>query len=461
MIEAAPLAPKVASPAAATETPARRAVGVALVVLSLLLLFVPSFVFDPGVREDRYWLGLFAKFMALAVLALSVDLVWGYTGLLSLGQGLYFGLGAYMLAYSLTLQQAAAAAKVPVGVAPPQFMAYTGPAPNDPNYVPPPALTWIAPLGNVWVALAAAVLVPAAAAALFGLITFRMRIKGVYFALVTQALLLAVFTVVRNQQRLTGGVVGIKDLSELRLLGHVFSPDPVRNPVSGRYEFGAARNLTLLVAGVLVACFALCAGLIRTKFGKVLSAIRDNENRALALGYNTALYKTFLFALAGGLAGLAGALFVAANALCDSDYLSVSQSILAVIWVAVGGRGTLLGAVVGTLLVGFSQSYISSAFPEYWPIILGSLFVVVVMFLPRGLVPVAGQGALLGLLLGLLLASYVERSLGLPKTARALVVCPLIVGMVFAPRVVGWGVGKVLAWFGLRPPAAPAQPEGA
>lgn len=135
----------------------------------------------------------------------------------------------------------------------------------------------------------------------------------------------------------------------------------------------------------------------------------------------------------------------------------MSQSILAVIWVAVGGRGTLLGAVVGSLLVGFSQSYISSACPEYWPIILGSLFVVVVMFLPRGLVPVAGQGALLGLLL----ASYVERSLGLPKTARALVVCPLIVGMVFAPRVVGWGVGKALAWFGRRPPAAPVQPEGA
>ena len=445
-----------ASPPAGERPRAYRAVGVALVVLSLLMLFAPSFLFNPEVKEDRYWLGLFAKFMALAVLALSVDLVWGYTGLLSLGQGLYFGLGAYMVAYSLTLQKAAAAAGVAVGVAPPQFMAYTGTAPNDPSYVAPAALNWIAPLGNIWVALAASILVPFAAAGLFGLVTFRMRIKGVYFALVTQALLLAVFTVVRNQQRLTGGVVGIKDLSELRLLGEVFSPDPVRNPKTFRYEFGAVRDLTMLAAGVLTVCFLLCTWLVRTKFGKVLAAIRDNENRALALGYNTALYKTFLFALAGGLAGLAGALFVASNALCDPDYLSVPLSISAVVWVAVGGRGTLLGAIVGTLLVGFAQAYISSAFPDYWPIVLGGLFIVAVLFLPRGLMPVAGRGALLGLLLGLVLAVQVERAMELPKATRALVNCPLIVLMVFAPRAVGWLVEKAGAWIRRHRSARPA-----
>ena len=239
-----------------------------LFALTLVLLFVPPLLFP----KEGYWLGLFAKFMALAILAISVDLVWGYTGLLSLGQGLFFGLGAYMVAYSLTLQRAAARAGVAVGVAPPQFMQYTGTAPNDPSYVVPPALKFIAPLGDVWVALAAAVLLPLLVAALFGWVTFRLRIKGVYFALVTQALLLAVFTLVRNQQRYTGGVVGIKDLADLQLFGVRFN------------LYQHLRPLCWLIAGVLAGCLLLSAWLVRTKFGKVLTAVRDNENSVLALG---------------------------------------------------------------------------------------------------------------------------------------------------------------------------------
>jgi urea transport system permease protein len=392
-----------------------------VVALSLALLFAPPFLLSP--KEDQYWLGLSAKYMALAILALSVDLVWGYTGLLSLGQGLYFGLGAYMVAYALTLQKAARDMNVPVGIAPPQFMQYTGPAPNDPSYVVPPALSLIAPLGDIRLALLMAIVLPSVVAILFGLVTFRLRIRGVYFALVTQALLLAAFILVRNQQRFTGGVVGIKDLAYLELWGRTFNLSPAH-----------LRELNLLLAGVLVVCFLLCAGLVQTKFGRILTAIRDNENRVLALGYNTAMYKTFLFAFAGALAGLAGGLYVAANRVCDSQYLSVGFSIEAVIWVAVGGRGTLLGAVVGALLVGFGQSYISSAFPLYWPVILGALFVLVVLFLPRGLTPVAGPGALLGALIGVTAVNFLEQVLDLSKAQRALVACPVILLGVFLPR---------------------------
>jgi urea transport system permease protein len=410
--------------------------------VSLVLLFAPPFILDPAEKGDQFWLGLFAKYMALAILALSVDLVWGFTGLLSLGQGLFFGLGAYMVAYSLTLQKAAANAGVPVGMAPPQFMAYTGPAPNDPSYVVPPALEIIAPLGDIWLALGLAILLPTIVATLFGLVVFRLRIKGVYFALVTQALLLAVFILVRNQQRFTGGVVGIKDLVQLKLFDWVFSPSPLLDPArgtpirddAGHFDYTPIRNLNLLLAGVLVFCLLLCAAIMRTKFGKILTAIRDNENRVLALGYNTAMYKTILFAFAGALAGLSGGLYVAANNVCDSQYLSVAFSIEAVIWVAVGGRGTLLGAVVGAILVGFLQSFISSAFPNYWPIIMGALFVGVVLFLPRGLTPGAGRGALLGLLTGVVLVNFLEQLFGMSKALRALLAAPVIIVAVFTPR---------------------------
>jgi urea transport system permease protein len=410
-----------------------------LIGLSLALLFAPPFLLDT--KEDQYWLGLSAKYMALAILALSVDLVWGYTGLLSLGQGVFFGLGAYMVAYALTLQKSAHDMNLPVGMAPPQFMQYTGPAPNDPSYVVPPALNLIAPLGDIRVALVMAVLLPTLVAALFGLVTFRLRIRGVYFALVTQALLLAVFILVRNQQRFTGGVVGIKDLAYLELFGQTFNLSPQH--IGG---------LNFMIAGVLVFCFLLCAWLVRTKFGKVLTAIRDNENRVLALGYNTAMYKTFLFAFAGALAGLSGGLYVAANRVCDSQYLSVPFSIEAVIWVAVGGRGTLLGAVVGAILVGFAQSFISSAFPLYWPIILGALFVLVVLLLPRGLTPVAGPGALLGVLIGVLVVNYLEQALGLTKAQRAVAACPVIVLGVFLPRAVSLLLQLMIGGFrhGLR-----------
>jgi len=573
--------------------------------LSLLFLLLIPQLFPSGLnaKSQQNWLDLFAKFMALAILALSVDLVWGYTGLLSLGQGVFFGIGAYMIAYCLTLHKAAqdsrpkttegepttvvlryqgdfpspktvfindgkyriesiqfrvlkasapgmtaVLSKLPAdsfdpdtaeqihndtldltgpigkwrpldlkgeiaeerilhrleqegdrlyleitgngsrgegefsvalvpeieeymkpGEAPPQFMQYTGFAPNDPNYVPPPGLALIAPLGHESLAIGASLLLPALVAGVFGWVIFRLGVKGVYFALVTQAFLMAVFLSVRNQQRFTGGVVGIKDMSSLELFGQSF--DASEN----------VRATVYLVAAALVASYFFCTLLVHSKFGKILSAIQDNENRVLALGYNTALYKTAVFAFGGLLAGLAGALYVLANhPVCDTVYLSAPFSIEVVIWVAIGGRGGLLGAVLGALLVGFGQYYVSSALPEFWPIALGLLFVVTVLFLPRGLIPVAGPAALFGLLGGIYLVIYLENFpitipgllkeprlildvvdqfkgfqitekirvlVGFRGAGRVLIGCPIILLSVFVPKL-----GTMLAMWLARLP---------
>lgn len=332
--------------------------GRVLIGLVLLALFSPPFLFG----GDKYWMPLFNKYVAIAIFALSVDLIWGYTGLLSLGQGLFFGLGAYAIGYSLDLHQAAHVADAPPGaVVLTEFMR---------RCRLPEVPFWVAPLVNIWVALAVALLLPALVAALFGFITFRLRIKGVYFALITQALVLAVFTLVVNQQPYTGGMDGMTGLARLELFGHTFH----------------TIDMYFLITSLLVVCYLGLAWLMGSKFGKVLTAIRDNEYRTMALGYNTAMYKTFTFALAGLLSGLAGALYVAANRTAGPEYFGIAFSIEIVILVAVGGRGTLIGAILGAILVRFTNTYINDEYKGAWPIILGGLFVLVVVFLPDGLV---------------------------------------------------------------------------
>lgn len=333
------------------------------VVLALFLsaLFVPGL----ALAEDKYWLPLFTRYMALALFAMSVDLVWGYTGLLSLGQGLYFGLGAYAVGYSLKLQAAALEEDRPFVAAPDMAM------PDFMSYCRLPAVpSWIAPLIDIRLALLLAVLLPTLVAAAFGAVAFRRRIKGVYFSLITQALVLALFVFVSSQQPYTGGVVGMIGLAKLELFGHRF----------------AGPSLYYLTTGVLVVCFLACLLLIRSKFGKVLTAIRDSEYRVLALGYNTAAYKTFVFALAGGLAGLAGALYVSSVGTTGPDRLSIATSIEVVIFVAVGGRGTLVGAILGAILVSLANTYINDTFGQAWPLMLGGLFILVVVFPPEGII---------------------------------------------------------------------------
>jgi len=207
-------------------------------------------------------------------------------------------------------------------------------------------------------------------AAVFGGITFWRRIKGVYFSLITQAVLLAAFTLIDCQLPYTGGRVGMIQLTKLELLGHSF-------------QMG---SLYFLITGLLAISFLGCAWLVRSKFGKILTAIRDNENRVLALGYNTAMYKTFLFALSGGLAGLAGALYVSSLGNAGPDSFGIVFSIKILVMVAVGGRGTLVGAVLGALLVSLGEIYVNDMEPRVWPIVMGSLFIAVVLFLPEGII---------------------------------------------------------------------------
>jgi urea transport system permease protein len=341
------------------------------VALFLAALFLPGWWY----ADDKYMLPEFTRYMALALFALSVDLVWGYTGLLSLGQGLYFGLGAYAVAYSLKLQAAAIANNKPMVAAPdmalPDFMSWTrlGEVP-----------VWIRPLIDLRIAIPLAIILPTVVAALFGYITFRRRIKGVFFSLVTQALLLAVFTVVYNQQPYTGGVVGMNNLAKLQLFGHRF----------------VGLSMYLLTTIVTIVCFLGCAALMSSKFGKILTAIRDSEYRVLALGYNTAMYKTFVFALAGGLAGLAGALYVSSLGTAGPDRFGISFSIEIVIFVAVGGRGTLIGAILGAILVSWANTTINDVATNYWMFFLGGLFILVTVFLPEGII--GGIRKLAGLL---------------------------------------------------------------
>jgi urea transport system permease protein len=354
-----PATPPSDAPVVPTPTSLRRRA--ARFVLLLLILTPPLFYSDDELRCEQ-----FSKFAALGILALSIDLIWGYTGLLSLGHGLYFGLGAYATGYSLKLQRAASLAGRDFIASPdmalPDFMAY-----SRLEEVP----VWIRPLIDINLALFLAIAVPTIVAASFGFVTFRLRIKGVYFSLITQALILAMYLIVIRNQPQTGGEVGMTYLNRLTLFG---------------YEFPNSFQLYYLTAPILILCYLGCALLMNSKFGQILTAIRDNENRVMALGYNPALYKTFIFSLSGALAGLAGALYVAANRSIGPDVLRVDFSIVAVIWVAVGGRGTLVGAMIGVYLVEYSGTVINEDWPRLWKIIQGALFIGVVLFLPDGIV---------------------------------------------------------------------------
>jgi len=325
------------------------------------LLTPPLFYGDDELRCEQ-----FTKFAALGILALSIDLIWGYTGLLSLGHGLYFGLGAYAVGYSLKLQRAALNAGLPFTSSPdmalPDFMEY-----SRLEAVP----EWIRPFIDIYFAIGVAILLPAIVAALFGFVTFRLRIKGVYFSLITQALILAMYLMVIRNQPQTGGEVGMTYLNRLTLFG---------------YQFPNSYQLYYLVAPILILCFLGCAWLMASKFGQILTAIRDNENRVMALGYDPAVYKTIIFSLSGALAGLAGALYVAGNRSIGPDVLRVDFSIIAVVWVAVGGRGTLSGAIIGVYLVGFTGTMINEEYPTLWKVLQGAMFIGVVLFLPEGIV---------------------------------------------------------------------------
>lgn len=355
-------------------------------------LFVPPYLVDSPLQVEKL-----NRFLTLALFALSVDLIWGYTGLLSLGQGLYFGLGAYFVAYSLNLQKANLRDQNPRYEFGPDMGLTEFMFQGQLNAVP----AWIAPLINPYLAIFLAVAIPTLLAGLFGWVVFRRRIKGVYFSLITQALVYAMFTLVSNQRSYTGGVDGQPGLPHLEVFG---------------FEFKSRDDLNVLVTITLCVFGLLSYLIVHSKFGKILTAIRDNEFRVQALGYDTPMYKTFIFSFAGLMAGVAGALYVCAIRSIGPDRFSIEESILVVVFVAGGGRGTLFGPILGALLIGFGQDKISSLgetaipadflkwlnlddpivdafgtwvtlnFTKLWPIILGLLFIGIVLLLPDGIV---------------------------------------------------------------------------
>ena len=332
----------------------------------LLVVVLPALNALPAgspLRVSDFTLNLFGKFLAYAILALGIDLIWGYAGVLSLGQGVFFGLGAYAMGMHLMLEIGTQ------GVyrnALPDFMVW--------NQVTELPLFW-RPFFSGPFTLLAVVAVPAAVAFVFGYFTFRSRIKGVYFSIITQALALSAWLLFNRNALNLGGTNGLSGFKT----------------VFGFTLNSAATQRGLYVATAVCLCLAylLCRWITRSPAGKVLIAIRDSENRVLFSGYSPAAFKLFVFVVSAVLAGVAGALYVPQVGIITPAKIGVLPSIEMIIWVAVGGRGTLLGPVAGALGVNWLQSVLTTHYPDLWLLVLGGLFVAVVLFIPDGLVGTA------------------------------------------------------------------------
>jgi len=322
------------------------------------VLIVAAVVAAPAVLPV-FRLNLLGRFLALAIVALGIDLIWGFTGLLSLGQGIFFALGGYAIAMYLQMNSSA---DLPNGI--PEFFGLYG-VDQLPGFWEPfhsPVFTLIA----IW-------LIPAVLAAVLGNLVFRNRIKGVYFSILTQAALLVFFNFFNGQQKLINGTNGLKtDVTQL--FGQL-----VGSPEMQRVFFW-------LTAVVVILAWLFLRWVVRGRFGYVLIAIRDDEPRLRFAGYNPTLFKTIVFAIAGGLAGIGGALYTVQSGIVSPQFMTVPFSIEMVIWVAVGGRGTLVGAILGAVLINYAKSLVSEAMPQSWLFIQGGLFILVVTALPEGVI---------------------------------------------------------------------------
>jgi urea transport system permease protein len=326
------------------------------------ILIVAAALILPSILPP-FRLNLLGRFLSLGIVALGVDLIWGYTGLLSLGQGIFFALGGYAIGMHLSLNSLEPGQL-------PEFFGLYG-VNSLPAFWQPftsPLLTLLA----IWV-------IPALVAGILGFLVFRNRIKGVYFSILTQAALLVFFNFFNGQQKLINGTNGLKT-DTAKLFGELVGSDHMQ------------RNLFWLTVLLVIAAWALCRWLTRGRFGDALVAIRDDEPRMRFTGYNPTIYKTLVFTVAGALAGISGALYTVQSGIISPQFMAVPFSIEMVIWVAVGGRGTLLGAVLGAVLINYAKSLISEQLPETWLFVQGALFLLVVTALPDGLVGWWRQG---------------------------------------------------------------------
>jgi urea transport system permease protein len=336
------------------------------ILLGLVLLIGLPLLNAFGLLSD-YALNLCGKYLALAILALGLDLLWGYSGILSLGQAIFFGLGAYAMGMHLLLGSAGQGV---YGERIPDFMVW--------NRVTELPWFWKA-FYTFPVTLVAVLLVPAVAALLIGFLTFRRRVGGTYFAILTQAMAFATWLLCNRNELNLGGTNGLTDFKQI--LG--FS---LRAPAT-------LRGLYLITALSVVGVYVGCRWLVSSKMGLVLTAMRDQEQRLRFLGYPVAHYKIFIFMVAAMLAGLAGALYVPQVGIITPNQIGVLPSLEIVVWVAAGGRGTLLGALLGAVGINAARSILTARFPEWWPVILGSLFIAVVLFFPDGVIGIPRQCA--------------------------------------------------------------------
>lgn len=333
-----------------------------LLLVSVLVpvcnLLVPP---DSPLHLPTYLVTLVGKYLAFALLALAVDLIWGYAGILSLGHGAFFALGGY--AMGMHLMRQIGDRGVYGNPELPDFMVFL-------NWQELPWY-WYG-FDHFWFALLMVVFVPGVLAFLFGWLAFRSRVTGVYLSIITQALTYALLLAFFRNEMGFGGNNGLTDFKDI--LGFSLQDDATRV------------SLFICTALALALGYLVCRWVVRSKFGRVLVAVRDAENRTRFIGYKVESYKLAVFVLSACIAGIAGALYVPQVGIINPGEFSPLNSIELVIWVAVGGRGTLYGAVVGALLVNYLKTYFTGAFPEVWLFFLGALFVLATMFLPRGLV---------------------------------------------------------------------------
>ena len=331
------------------------AIGVLVPVLNIAIPETSAF------HVPTYLVSLWGKYLAYALLAIALDLVWGYCGILSLGHGAFFALGGY--AMGMYLMRQIGARGVYADPILPDFMVFL-------NWKELP-LTWYF-FDHFAYAMAMVVFVPSLLALIFGWFAFRSRVTGVYLSIITQSLTYALLLAFFRNDMGFGGNNGLTDFKDI-VGASVQSPN-------------TRAALFALAAGFVALGFLVARAIVVSRFGQVLAAIRDAESRTRFLGYRVENYKLLVFVVSAAMAGIAGALYVPQVGIINPSEFAPANSIEAVIWVAVGGRGTLVGAAIGAVLVNFAKTWLTGPLPEFWLYGLGALFILVTLFLPKGIV---------------------------------------------------------------------------
>jgi len=331
---------------------------VVAILIPVLNLLVPE---TSPYHISTYVVTLLGKYLCYALLAIALDLVWGYGGILSLGHGVFFALGGY--AMGMYLMRQIGDRGVYGNPELPDFMVFL-------NWQELPWY-WFG-FDQFWFAVLMIVLVPGLLAFVFGWLAFRSRVTGVYLSIITQALTFAFMLAFFRNEMGFGGNNGLTDFKDI--LGF-------------ELQHGGTRNALFAISALALALgYVVSRYIVNSKFGRVVVAIRDAEDRTRFIGYKVESYKLWLFVVSAVMAGIAGALYVPQVGIINPGEFSPLNSIELVVWVAVGGRGTLYGAIIGALLVNYAKTFFTGAIPEVWLFALGGLFIVVTLFLPKGLV---------------------------------------------------------------------------